>query len=270
MANHVHLMLIVDCPSNTKEFVRYIKAESAHAINRLLGRKKQTVWCEGYDSPAILDADKAIERLIYFYTNPQRANLVESIDDYPNFTTWEAFLNGEDMVSVCRIPRNCIPKLPKSSMSLEEQERVSQLLKYSGREVSILHVEPDAWMECFPELSSEDKDGLRERILRGVRETEEKLNRERTKPVLGAHALRLQRIICDFQPKKFGIRTICLSSCSELRRRYVSWFKEQQELAREAVRKWTTGTIHTIPPGFFLPGGILLANVLPFFNSVIL
>ncbi len=263
MGNHIHMMLIVTCPTNTKEFVRYVKAETAHAINKLLGRSKQTVWCEGYDSPIILDAEKAIERLVYIYTNPQRANLVETIDEYPNYTTWEAFLNGEDLVSISRIPRSSIPELPKNSISLEEQERISHFLQYSGRETSILHIEPDAWIECFPELSPEDQDGLREQIVSKVRETEEVLRSKRTSGVIGAHALRLQGMRCAFRPKSFGIRTICLSHCGKARQSFITWFKEQQSLAKSAFAKLPLGDIKCIPPGFFLPGGLLIANILP-------
>ena len=87
MANHMHLILVVQDPEDFVAFIGYIKRESAHAINRLLGRKKRTVWCDRYDDPKILDPDKAMQRIVYLYSNPQKANLVSTIDEYPNLSS---------------------------------------------------------------------------------------------------------------------------------------------------------------------------------------
>ncbi len=39
------------------------KCETGHAVNRLLGRRQVTVWCQGYDSPAILALDDLVEKM---------------------------------------------------------------------------------------------------------------------------------------------------------------------------------------------------------------
>src|SRR5690606_7274325 len=46
MANHFHMLIVVDDPEHLSPFVGYVKAETAHAINRLLGRRKKTVWAD--------------------------------------------------------------------------------------------------------------------------------------------------------------------------------------------------------------------------------
>src|SRR5690606_34556989 len=54
MANHFHILLVVDNPEHVSSFLRYIKSETAHAINRLLNRRRKTIWLSGSDSPIIL------------------------------------------------------------------------------------------------------------------------------------------------------------------------------------------------------------------------
>ena len=44
-------------------FMERFKCETAHAVNRLLGRRQVTVWCKGYDSPVILTLDDLVEKL---------------------------------------------------------------------------------------------------------------------------------------------------------------------------------------------------------------
>jgi len=63
MSNHVHMLNVVEFPELVKDFVGYFKRESAHAINHLLGRKKHTIWCSGYDSPIVLDPAKVLDRI---------------------------------------------------------------------------------------------------------------------------------------------------------------------------------------------------------------
>ena len=57
MANHVHMLVVVDDPACVPAFVGYLKGETAHVVNHLRGRKKRTVWCDGFDSPIILDVE---------------------------------------------------------------------------------------------------------------------------------------------------------------------------------------------------------------------
>src|SRR5690606_33506444 len=82
MPNHLHLMIIPINPEDVPNFIGYIKQELAHAVNQCDGRMKRTIWDEGYDSPVILDYDKAIETLVYIFTNSQNALLSKSIDSY--------------------------------------------------------------------------------------------------------------------------------------------------------------------------------------------
>ena len=60
---HVHLTITVIDPQDTVKFIGYFKAETAHRFNITFGIPKNTIWCEGYDSPVILDPLRA---LIFF------------------------------------------------------------------------------------------------------------------------------------------------------------------------------------------------------------
>ena len=272
MANHVHMILVVDDPSRVPGFVGYFKGETAHAINHLLGRKKRTIWADGYDSPIILDADKAIDAIEYFYSNPQQANLVERIEDYPHFSTWKAFLVGGEERSVLRIPRNSIPVLPKHSLTLSEQQELAIKLQSEGREECQLVITPDAWMDCFDELRDRDPEEINQGIIQLIRQKEEDLIISRIKPVMGAHALRLEPMNKEYEPKKRGKRMLCLSSIKALCVAFISWFRE---LCADAVPiRQASDWLHSLPPGLFAPGGVLRANLNPIFvptaNTVLL
>ena len=67
MANHFHIIVRVINPDDVQAFFRYIKTEISHAVNRLLGRRKRTVWADGYDSPIVLDTEKLKYLISYLY-----------------------------------------------------------------------------------------------------------------------------------------------------------------------------------------------------------
>ena len=112
-ATHVHMIVVVDNPDDLPSFMRHFKSDSAHMLNRILGRKKRTVWCEGYDDPIVLTPIRTLIALAYIYSNPSKDNLVESINEYPGFSTWRMFRKGIHIQKCKRIHRNAFRRLRK-------------------------------------------------------------------------------------------------------------------------------------------------------------
>jgi len=264
MANHVHMLLVVDNPEVVKDFIGYIKCESAHAVNRFLGRAKHTVWCDGYYSSVILNAETAISRIEYLYLNPQTAGLVDSIESYPNLNSWQSFLDGGSQSLNKVISRNIVRALPRATASLAAQQELANYLESEALREAVLYIEPDAWMDCFSETQEADPEAYREEIISRVRAKESELKQSRKMPVLGAHALMLECMDKKYEPKKRSPRMICVSKSKLLRIAFILWFKEMSERAEEAIRVWReTNYLANLPPGFFLPGGKMLASVCP-------
>jgi len=233
MGNHFHLIAVIKDPEMFDDFVAFFKRETAHAINRLLGRRQRTVWCDGYDSVIILDPEKVLQRIEYLYTNPSRANLVERIEDYPGVNSWHAFLVGGTTIPMRWIPRPIIAPLPHRTLSLEEQQRLADIFQEQATEESQLSIEPDAWLECFAETRGVDSSAIIQEIFRRIRSTEDRLKRSRTLPVKGAHALRLENMRREFAPRKYSRRMICFASLRAVRIQFVSWYRE---LCEEAAK----------------------------------
>ena len=258
MPNHGHFLGVVRSPENVPLFVGYVKRELAHAVNSLAGEHGLTVWAAGYDSPIILDAAKAIERIVYAYTNPQKANLEDTIERYTNFTTWQAFLNGGEKTKVKHIPRNKIPELPRRTLNFKEQQELASKLEQEGTDEHVLKIEPDAWMSCFPALDGCDREEINAEILKRVREKETEFRKIREHPVLGAEKLRSRPKNDNYRPTKKGPRSICLATLCSTRVHFIEWF-------REHIAPLRRKTCELRPAGLFAPGGSLCANLNPSF-----
>ena len=114
-----------------------------------------------------------------------------------------------------------------------------------------------------------NRENVRARIIKGVRDKEAELAEARTFPVLGALALRKQSMRMAYEPKKFGKKMWVLGSSKEIRIPVINWFKEQFE--KRLALKRALGPIEFfkhLPPGFFTPGGFLRANLNPHFVPI--
>jgi len=254
MANHFHLTFVPLDPEDASSFIKYVKAESAHAINRLLNRRQQTVWCKGFDAPTVLDAKKAIEVIAYLYANPARANLTDSIDKYPGVNSWYLFKSGKTSKPCYKFSRDSLFPLPTPSLTIGEQQKLTKLLRRKGEELQ-LEIEPDACMQCFSD--EVDLDTANQMILEQVEELEEGYKTERASKghtVIGALKLRTQSMAKNYRSSTFGKRMSCLGSSKKVRVAFLKQYMALCEIARATFEKWKLGELwHTIPSGLFPP-----------------
>ncbi len=264
MANHLHMIAVVDNPEDIPNFMRYLKTESSHAINRLLGRSKKTIWAEGYDSPILATPEKVIHYIKYIYLNPTRANLENSIEEYPGVSTWKMFKDRKHVTYHPRVPRPLLKPLYSATLSISEQKRLVQQWERLELPKSRLEICPWAWAECFDGI---DIEATRKRILSEIAEEEAYYLRQRERDkrqVVGATALRRQSMLKEYTPEKRSRRVIVISEDKELRKRVIEHFKALCELAAKAYQSWKRGDLKPkIPPGLFSPRVPCLVSALP-------
>lgn len=262
MANHLHLLIVVDDPDDVAAFMRYIKVETSHAINRLLGRQKRTLWCDGYDSPIVLTVEDVQRYITYIYLNPLKARLVRRVSDYPGVSSWELYRSTSRKVNCRAIARDSITRVPRRSLNHLEQLRIAEALVAEAQEVEFV-LEPDAWVECFvapTKTGTLDAARLNNSILREVSNAEAKLAPAK---VLGRKALQVEIINRSYSPKSFARRMICLCSDVEIRKEFITWYKGLQQRANEVFLRWKQGDFTAkLPTGFLAPGNYRLTNLI--------
>lgn len=264
MGNHMHLHLLVHNPEHVDDLVGYLKRESAHAINNLLSRRRRTIWLAGYDAVLILDAEKMIDRLCYVFLNPSRAGLETSVSLYPGINSWRSLLKDGYTLTGRRIPRDGIPPLPSGTMSFKAQEEFADSLLENALGEDCVQIDPLAFLGAFPGAAHLDREEIRARIIRRVTEGEAKLTRERSAPVIGAHALRLQSMRKPHEPEKFGKKMWVFGTTKEIRKGAIEWLKAQFSLRKELKEMLSLSEfLRNLPSGFFAPGGFLRANLNP-------
>lgn len=265
-ANHVHLILVVMNPDHVPEFFRHFKAESAHMINRLLGRRKRTLWCEGYDSPIVLTPVRAIIAIAYLYSNPAKDNLESSIDRYPGFSSWEMFQSGRCTRHWKRLRRNQFTAIPRDANNLRGYTKLAEALVLESKEVQTFTLEPNAWLDAFGYHAAADQQRINERVVARIRRIEERSERVRErerKRVLGRERLIKQVFDTTYRSERNGRRMWCLSERRRVRIEFIKFFKELMRTARAVRQRWKMGDMSVrYPPGLYPPSMPKIANVL--------
>lgn len=267
-ATHVHLIFTVYNPDDVPAFLRHFKTESAHMLNGILGRKKRTIWCSGYDSPKVLTLTKAIAVISYLYANPAKDNLVQSIDEYPGFSTWKMFRSGQLVKKWKRLRRPQFRELTRDSHNLAGYTREAERLLSDSSEVETFTLKPNAWLEAFGVTDPKEQERMNNKLIERIRTLEERAERKRQrekKRVIGRENLIKQRIDLTYRPSRKGKRMWCLSDRRAVRIRYIQEFKRLRQKARAVLAKWRMGDMsERYPPGLYPPSMPKLANVVAF------
>ena len=265
-ATHIHMIITVYNPEHVPAFMRHFKTESAHMINALLGRKKRTLWCEGYDSPTVLTPAKAMMLIAYIYANPAKDNLVRSIDEYPGFSSWKMFQSGEHTKTWKRLRRPQFRALTKDSHNLRGYTKEAERLLAQSSELQTFTLEPNAWLEAFGITDPTEQQRINARVAERVRTLEKRAARVRDrekKSVIGCERLITQRFDLTYRPSRKGRRMWCLAERRAIRLVYIRMFKRLKQEARRVLALWRCGDMtERYPPGLYPPSFPKLSNAL--------
>ncbi len=263
-ATHVHIILVVIDPEDVAGFMRSFKTESAHMINRILGRKKRTLWCEGYDSPIVLTPVRALIAIAYLYSNPAKDNLESSIDRYPGFSSWPLFQAKAFTQRWKRVRRSDFFEIPQGANNLRGYTKIAADILERSKEIQTFELEPNAWMDAFGYRSPEDQSKINDRLVARIRLLERRAEKARVREkrqVMGRERLISQVFNATYRPARRGRRMWCLSEKRSVRVKFIHSFKELMDKAREVREMWKKGDVTVAyPPGLYPPPMPRLAN----------
>jgi REP element-mobilizing transposase RayT len=256
--NHVHLVITAIDPADIPRFMERFKTESSHAINRLVGRKKKTIWCEGYDSPALLTPEDVVRTIVYGFINPAKDNLADSIGAYPGLSSWRYRDGATAVREVPWIRRSSISKLARTDMTMEEVTQIAESYRNASTEKLELTITPNAWMRKFGITDPEEERKYTEDIKARVEAREKEYREERQSlniPVMKATTLALRPIDTPFTPKRSNeIRRTCRSTDETLLHERLALVRDLTAQARDVRRRWREGnTSARYPLGLFPP-----------------
>lgn len=263
-ATHVHLILVVNNPEDVPGFIGYFKRESAHMFNRVLGRKKRTVWCEGYDSPVVLTPIRTLIALSYIYSNPAKDNLEDSIDKYPGLSSWKMFVSGDHVKNWKRLRRPAFNALPPDAHSLRGYSKEADRILADSKKTHQFRLDPNAWLKAHKITDPDEQAAANSTLLARIRTLEKRAAAKRQKAgkkVIGCETLLSQCLNTTYLPNRSGKRMCCLSEERQLRIDFINFLKDLYAKAKEIAARWKLGDFsNPFPLGLYPPSMPKLAE----------
>ncbi len=152
MSNHGH-DLVQPGATGLPAIMRLVKSQIARRANRVLDRSG-AFYMGRYHATAILDGPASENALHYIHANPVRAHVVERAMSWFGFSTYRAFAEGRDSVSV-----TWFDEKKWRAKGAKEQRRQ----KYTHTATVKIGL-PLAWQDLSPQELAERRVALRERM----------------------------------------------------------------------------------------------------------
>lgn len=264
-SNHSHKMLRCIDPETFPSFIDYIKAESAHAINDLIGVKKHTVWAKGYDHPKVLDFECFLSKFAYTVLNPWKDRLVAKIEDYKGVNSWKLFIDDSATRSTKLFSRSSIFALENPEQPWRESSKVLKELNKENSRVGAVAFDFYSWEKCFPETQDLSNLEVRKLMLSALEKFSEETKLEHVKlPKKKFYSdLSKQSMLKVYRPKSFGRKSLCVSTCKELKKGFLSIYYRLRDRAREVYLLWKSGDLAVkFPAGMFAPSQPRMENMI--------
>jgi hypothetical protein len=263
MGNHIHILAIAYDPEEFVRFYGELMKRLTDSVKRYTGKRHLNIWEKRAMVALVADPAACIERIKYFYLNPARAHLSETIDSYPGVSSWRAFsqcTHEGQKISTKKLPTilmtdisSCIKNL-KQTLTESAKERPRLSLSYH----------PFAWMEVFNLNDSITK--IKNSIINAIKLEEESLKIQRAKEhrkVACLSKLRTQQAMAPFTPKKYGRKIFVLSSIKEIRISLIQHIQKLTTQCKALYHKWKKGELPSFwPHGMFQPRAPLLVSLL--------
>jgi REP element-mobilizing transposase RayT len=270
MGNHIHMLILVEDPTTLESFMERFKCETAHAVNRLLGRRQVTVWCEGYHAPAVLTIPDLIDKLAYLYTNPATAQICNSIEEYHGVSSWTMFNTTAVEKTVTRVRRTDVPHIGSSKLSPIMYQQLASDIRARAKENLKFTLDPNAWRTAFPDGPSIEDFNLQ--VKERIRSIESDLAQKKDDsepPTIHKTTERETFINTTYLPKKFTPQMWCICRCISLRKQFISFVKYLRTLRRKVREEWIRGNRDApCTPGLFPPNIPIRANLIPPYSPI--
>lgn len=272
--NHCHLMFIIKDAHQAVKFYMELRRKISEYIKRLTGRRQLKLWEERPSIISFPTLRAAIERIAYIYSNPAKDNLVETITDYPGYSSYQYFVTAFDKSVNYKIqeraqyiPFDAVDTVGTLASSEVLGVALANKLRKRARCIGhMLEVSPNAWIDCYKEeLQQLSVKEINQMILDSLNVREEnarKIREDQDATVIGRVALLAQRFMREYTPRIKERRIYVICDNKEIRILFIQKIKEITAYCKDLFKAACRGAHNTWPPGTFKPPIPPLANAI--------
>ena len=237
-------------------FMGYFQGEVAKYIKLIVPKLyRGNFWSGRFKEQRLCSAMDVVNKIVYIYANPARANLVKSVSEWPGVSSWKMYKEGYYSFTTRFVLLKNFKKIARRLPFLKDCDAASVLSSISTDSYE-LRISPNIWKRCFAESRNWSDEYIYDTIICSVAIRERLLAQERgSRSVLGAFALRHQAIRQDYESKSKHKTPFIICCDRELRLKFIQSYREFCLKCRQAWEKWKLGFLGVeFPSGCYRPG----------------
>jgi hypothetical protein len=266
MNSHSHQHVIPNDPYKLTKFYMEYQKKITDSVRKLTKLKSLELWEDRPSVIKVVQLEDVIRRIIYLFLNPAKAGLVESIDQYPGLSSWQAFKTCEPSIDATYkikaywTPASVIEPLPTNNkLSPFEDQAMAKRLRAKKSTIEYdLVIQPFAWLKIYGITNPREIEAIRQRIITAVYAEESALAKKRQDEELsaiGAEKLKRQQYLRPHTPKKKERRIFVICADNELRPKIIANHRETARKHKKCSENLRNGIPQEWPPGTFIPWG---------------
>lgn len=271
--SHPHIIVVAKDSLAFVNFYSELQKRLTDAFKRLLGLDYLNIW-EGYPRiTELADINAAKDSIAYLYANPAKDNIVDSIKEFPGYSSWKGFAKSKETLSATftesypwiRLPS--LPTLNSETITPRQSANIIKQLWKANKKRHQLVRHPNAWMTCFGIDTDNEAIEINKSILSMVFEKEanaREMRQKENKSVLGYSSLLSQPILKSHTPKKRRKNVFIKTFDNALRIKIIEERNVFDKKCRDCFGLWKKGHYDILwPPGAFKPPLPPTVNLLP-------
>jgi hypothetical protein len=268
--NHLHILIVTNEPKALPAFYGEIMKKITETFKALFGLDYLLLWNKRPSVIALPFINDVIERIVYFYTNPAKDCLVDSIEQYPGCSSWSVFKQNN----------NSIEHRDSTIVKWYRYSEIKPLLKdkHSINHINIklfehinaftyenLQIETNAWMKIYGISDHRDVSEINQQIIDMIIKKENILKTERiseNKQVTGVKKLKyLFPKLTGYKPTKSTRRIFVICRNKNYRLNFIKDYKLFCNNCKKAYHELLKGIQNVSwPPGAFTPWLPIIKN----------
>lgn len=262
--NHFHKNIVSKDPEKFVRFYGEFNKKITDSLRKMLGRKTLRLWEDRASVMLIAELGDCINRLVYLFCNPAKADLADSIDTYIGLSSWQAFktcspsVDAEVRIDASWVPASELPRLPQSRILKDRDDKnFSEKLRFSKKRINhTLVLKPLAWLRHYGITDPAEIESIRQTVISRVYAEEAEIRKARIRErrrAVSPGALRHQAYLKSHTPKKKDRKIFVICANGDLRKELIRIFKKIFDKCSDAYQMAKLGLNAEWPPGTFIP-----------------
>ena len=242
MSNHFHMIVSGPSCKHISKFYSQMQSEIAKMIKEFTGSYHRGLWEGRYSMQRIGTGEDVIRMIAYLYTNPVKAGLVRTVEEWEGVNTYQMYRSGSNVRDCKNIAIRNFKHIRVDKFYAKE---AAQKLYFDNLEGSYheFRLSPNNWKYCFNEYRDKTDEEIFREVDAEIKALELQYQTEYKNKFMGIAKIKKQSMTVKYTPKAKSPTPMIICSDTKKRIEMIKDYKAFQQKCHDSYKAWKTGLV---------------------------